>query len=57
LNRPQELSTHVKGAITNGVTREEIREIFMQVAIYGGVPAAVDSFRIARAAFDEQDQV
>lgn len=56
LNRPQELSTHVKGAITNGVTREEIREIFLQVAIYAGAPAAVDSFRIARAAFDELDQ-
>lgn len=56
LNRPHELRTHVKGAITNGVTREEIREIFMQVAIYGGVPAAVDSFRVARTAFDELDQ-
>jgi 4-carboxymuconolactone decarboxylase len=56
LNRPQELSTHVNGAITNGVTREEIREIFLQVAIYAGAPAAVDSFRIARAAFDELDQ-
>jgi 4-carboxymuconolactone decarboxylase len=55
LNRPQELRTHVKGAITNGVTREEIREVFLQVAIYGGVPAAVDSFRVARAAFDELD--
>jgi 4-carboxymuconolactone decarboxylase len=55
LNRPQELRTHVKGAITNGVTHEEIREVFMQVAIYGGVPAAVDSFRVARAAFDELD--
>jgi 4-carboxymuconolactone decarboxylase len=55
LNRPNELRTHVKGALTNGVTREEIREIFLQVAIYGGVPAAVDSFRIARAAFDEID--
>ena len=56
LNRPQELRTHVRGAITNGVTREEIREVFMQVAIYAGVPAAVDSFRVARAAFDELDQ-
>lgn len=56
LNRPNELKTHVKGALTNGVTREEIREILLQVAIYGGVPAAVDSFRIARAAFDEIEQ-
>jgi 4-carboxymuconolactone decarboxylase len=53
LNRPHELRTHVLGALTNGVTRDEIREIFLQVAVYGGVPAAVDSFRIARAAFDE----
>jgi 4-carboxymuconolactone decarboxylase len=56
LNRPQELATHIRGALTNGVTREEIREIFMQVAIYGGAPAAVDSFRVARAAFDEVDK-
>jgi 4-carboxymuconolactone decarboxylase len=56
LNRPHELATHIRGALTNGVTREEIREIFMQVAIYGGVPAAVDGFRIARAAFDEVDR-
>lgn len=55
LNRPNELRTHVKGALTNGVTREEIREVFMQVAIYAGVPAAVDSFRIAREAFAEYE--
>jgi len=53
LNRPHELRGHLKGALTNGVTREEIREILMQVAIYAGVPAAVDSFRIAREAFAE----
>lgn len=56
LNRPNELRTHVKAALTNGVTREEIREILLQVAIYGGVPAAVDSFRIAREAFAELDR-
>lgn len=56
LNRPNELKTHVKGALANGVTRDEIREVLLQVAIYGGVPAAVDSFRIARAAFDEIEQ-
>lgn len=55
LNRPNELRTHVKGALTNGVTREEIREVFMQVAVYAGVPAAVDSFRIAREAFAEHE--
>jgi 4-carboxymuconolactone decarboxylase len=56
LNRPNELRTHIKAALTNGVTREEICEIFLQVAIYAGVPAAVDSFRIAREAFAELDQ-
>nr|WP_298688384.1 carboxymuconolactone decarboxylase family protein [uncultured Dongia sp.] len=55
LNRPHELKMHVKGALKNGVTRDEIREIFMQVAIYCGVPAGVDSFRIAREVFDEID--
>jgi 4-carboxymuconolactone decarboxylase len=53
LNRPHELKMHVKGALKNGVTKDEIREIFMQVAIYAGVPAGVDSFRIAREAFAE----
>jgi 4-carboxymuconolactone decarboxylase len=47
LNRPHELRAHVRGAITNGVTPEEITEILLQVGIYAGVPAAVDSFRIA----------
>jgi 4-carboxymuconolactone decarboxylase len=55
LNRPNELRTHIKGALTNGVSREEIREVFLQVAIYAGVPAAVDSFRIAREVFAELD--
>lgn len=56
LNRPNELRTHIKGALTNGVTREEIREIFLQVAVYAGAPTAVDSFRIARDVFAELDQ-
>jgi 4-carboxymuconolactone decarboxylase len=56
LNRPNELRTHIKGALTNGVTRQEICEVFLQVAIYAGVPAAVDSFRIAREVFAELDQ-
>ncbi|PTE08549.1 carboxymuconolactone decarboxylase family protein [Mesorhizobium helmanticense] len=57
LNRPHELKMHVKGALRNGVSRDEIREIFLQVAIYAGVPAGVDSFRIAREAFAELDAV
>jgi len=56
LNRPHELKLHVVGALKNGVTREEIREVFLQVAIYCGVPAAVDAFRIAREAFAQLDQ-
>ena len=55
LNRPHELKAHLRGALTNGVTREQMREIFLQVAIYAGVPAAVDSFRIARETFAEID--
>ncbi len=53
LNRPHEVKIHVKGAIRNGLTKDEICEVFLQVAIYCGVPAAVDSFRIAREAFKE----
>jgi len=56
LNRPHELKVHVAGALKNGVTREEIREVFLQVAIYCGVPAAVDSFRVARDVFTQIDQ-
>ena len=56
LNRPNELRTHIKGALTNGVSRDEIREIFLQVAIYAGMPAAVDSFRLAREVFAELDE-
>jgi 4-carboxymuconolactone decarboxylase len=53
LNRPNELKAHVRGALRNGVTKAEIREVLLQVAIYGGVPAAVDSFRLAREALAE----
>ncbi|BBK34039.1 4-carboxymuconolactone decarboxylase [Stella humosa] len=55
LNRPHELKMHVKGALKNGVSRAEIREVFLQVAIYCGIPAGVDCFRIAREAFNEVD--
>jgi len=56
LNRPNELKMHVKGAIRNGLTKEEIREILLQVAIYCGIPAGVDSFRIAKEAFAELEK-
>ena len=56
MNRNHELGLHVRGALRNGVTVEQIQEILMQVAIYGGMPAAVDSFRIAREVFAEMDK-
>lgn len=55
LNRPHELKLHVAGALRNGVSKDEIREVFLQVAIYAGVPAAIDAFRVAREAFAEAD--
>jgi len=56
LNRPHELRAHIRGALRNGVTRAEISEIFLQVMIYVGAPAAVDSFRTAREVFAELDK-
>jgi 4-carboxymuconolactone decarboxylase len=56
LNRPHELRAHVRGALTNGVTKDEIREVFMQVAIYAGVPAGVDAFRVAKEVFAEMEK-
>ena len=56
LNRPHELKMHVKGALRNGLTRDEIREVLLQVGIYCGIPAAVDSFRVAKEAFAEYEQ-
>jgi len=53
LNRPHELKTHVRGALTNGVTEDEIREVLLQTAVYCGMPAAIDSFRVAREVLDE----
>jgi 4-carboxymuconolactone decarboxylase len=53
LNRPHELKLHVRGAINNGLTKEEIAEVFLQTAIYCGVPAALDSFRVAKEVFKE----
>ncbi|MBQ0826547.1 carboxymuconolactone decarboxylase family protein [Streptomyces tagetis] len=47
LNRNHELGVHVRGAITNGVTEDEIRECLLQVAVYCGMPAALEAFRVA----------
>jgi 4-carboxymuconolactone decarboxylase len=55
LGKPNELKLHLRGALTNGVTREEIREVFLQTAIYCGVPAALEAFRVARDVFAEID--
>jgi len=55
LNRPHELKIHVRGALNNGLTREEIKEVFLQTAIYCGVPAAIDAFRSAAEVFKEID--
>jgi len=56
LNRPHELKLHVKGALRNGCTKDEIREVLLQVTIYCGVPAGVDSFRAAVEAFREMER-
>ncbi len=53
LNRPHELKAHVLGALYNGCSKDEIMETFLQTAVYCGVPAAIDSFRIARTVFAE----
>jgi 4-carboxymuconolactone decarboxylase len=53
LNRPHEVKLHLKGALNNGCSKEEIAEVLLQTAIYCGVPAAIDSFRVAREVFNE----
>jgi 4-carboxymuconolactone decarboxylase len=53
LNRHHEFKAHVKGAVKNGVTKQEITEVLLQVAIYCGVPAGVEHFRLAREALKE----
>ena len=52
-NRPHELRIHLRGAITNGCTRDEIREALLQVAIYCGIPASLDAHNIAMEVFAE----
>jgi 4-carboxymuconolactone decarboxylase len=53
LNRMHELAVHVRGAVTNGATDEEIQEALLQTAIYCGVPAALESFRVAEQVLKE----
>ena len=55
LNRPVEFEHHLGGAINNGCTKEQVREVLLQAAVYCGFPAAVDAFRIARRVFKERE--
>ena len=54
LNRAAEFEIHVRGALRNGCTPEEIRDTLIQVAIYAGIPAGVEAFRIARKVLMEE---
>ena len=56
LGKERQLKGHLVRALNNGVTREEIMEVFLQTAIYCGVPAAIDAFRNAREVFAEVDK-
>jgi 4-carboxymuconolactone decarboxylase len=53
LGRSHELGVHVRGAISNGCTRAEIQEALLQVAVYAGVPAGMEAFRVAEATLDQ----
>lgn len=55
LNRMHEFEIHFRGAITNGLTRDELRSILIQISVYCGVPVGVECFRIARKVFAETD--
>jgi 4-carboxymuconolactone decarboxylase len=55
LNRPNELRLHLKGALTNGVTRDEIKEVLLQACIYCGIPAGLDAFKVAVDVFKSLD--
>ena len=54
LNRPHELEIHLRAALRNGMTKEEIKETFLHVATYCGAPAAMDGFRLAKRIFAEE---
>jgi 4-carboxymuconolactone decarboxylase len=55
LGRAEEFKLHIRGALRNGCTREEIRDALIQLAVYAGVPAGVEAFRLARSVFAELD--
>ncbi len=54
LNRQAELKIHLRGALKNGCTKDELQEVLLQTAVYCGVPAAVEAFRTAREAFKDE---
>ena len=56
LNRPHEFETHFRGALRNGCSLDELRETLLQIAVYAGIPAGVEAFRIARRVLSEQGQ-
>ena len=53
LGKATELKIHIRGALTNGVTRQELQEVMLQACIYCGVPAASEAFRVAKEVFEE----
>lgn len=55
LGKDHEMKVHIKGALRNGLSRDEIAEIFLQVALYCGAPTALECFRLAREVFAEVD--
>jgi 4-carboxymuconolactone decarboxylase len=57
MNRPHELEIHVRGALNNGVTMDEMKELFLQAAVYAGAPAALDGFRVAKKVLKEQGKL
>ena len=56
LNRSEELALHLRAARNNGVTRDEIKEVLLQTAVYCGVPAANSAFHLAQKIFDEESK-
>ncbi|WP_144639322.1 carboxymuconolactone decarboxylase family protein [Bordetella genomosp. 13] len=54
LNRPAEIKLHVKGALNNGVTADEIKEILLHATVYCGIPAGLDAFKVANAVLEEE---
>jgi len=55
LNRPHEFKIHFRGALKNGCSLDELKETLRQVAVYCGIPAGVEAFRLAREVLDEEE--